>query len=395
MKYVVLIIDGAAGHPLPAHNRRTSLELARTPNLDSLVKAGKVGLTCNVPEGMEPSSALACMSILGYDPRIYYRGRSAIEALSMGIDISPGEVVFRCNLVTIRDGKMLDYSAGHITTGEAKELIISIDKALGDFNTKFYPGVSYRHLLKLKDCEEALKAVCTPPHDFSGKTVEGYLPQGSGSDVLRNLMVRSEAVLREHPVNLARIARGETPATTIWLFWPSGQVPSLPPFQEEYGQKAAMISGVDLLKGLARMAKMDVINIAGVTDGLDNDYAAQGEGALNALEEHDLVIVHVEAPDEAGHSGSMEHKIEAIERTDKEVVGRLRNIKADKLRLLILPDHPTPIELLTHTGEPVPFLLWGPGFDSNGASRLTEAEAKASSFFIKNGYDIIKRLINP
>jgi 2,3-bisphosphoglycerate-independent phosphoglycerate mutase len=389
MKYIVLIIDGAAGRPLSRHGGRTSLELAKTPNLDYLVKSGKLGLTRNVPEGMEPSSAVACMSILGYDPAVYYRGRSAIEAFSMGIDISPDEQVFRCNLVAVRDGKMLDYSAGHIPTGEAAELITSVDKALGDFNTRFYPGVGYRHILKLKGHEEALMAVCTPPHDISGKPVEAYLPRGRGSDILRDLMARSEAVLREHPVNLARAARGDTPATTIWLFWPSGQVPSLPPFQEKFGQKAAMISGVDLLKGLASMAKMDVINLTGVTDGLDNDYAAQGAGAVSALDDHNLVIVHVEAPDEAGHSGSVEHKVEAIERTDREIVSGLQNYRADKLRFLILPDHPTPVDLLTHTNEPVPFLLWGPGFDSNGASRLTEAEAAASAFFVRNGCDII------
>lgn len=394
MKYVILIIDGAAGHPLPRYSGQTSLDLAKTPNLDSLAKTGQIGLTCNVPEGMEPSSAVACMSIMGYDPKVYYRGRSAIEAFNMGIDIASDEEVFRCNLVAIGDGKMLDYSAGHITTAEARELIVSIDEALGNVNTKFYPGVGYRHILKTRDHQEALEAVCTPPHDISGKPVQDYLPQGKGSRVLRDLMVRSEAVLSQHPVNLARIARGDTPATTIWIFWPSGQLPSLPSFREIYGQRAAMISGVDLLRGLARMAKMDVIDVAGVTDGLDNDYAAQGAGAIKALEDHDLVIVHVEAPDEAGHSGSVADKVKAIESTDSEIVARLKDYKFDHLRLLILPDHPTPIDLLTHTGEPVPFLLCGPGLDPNGAGRLTEAEARAAGFFIQKGYDIIKRLIN-
>jgi 2,3-bisphosphoglycerate-independent phosphoglycerate mutase len=393
MKYVVLIIDGAAGNPIPQHGGKTSLELAQTPNLDALAVEGSVGLTRTVPAGMEPSSACACLSIAGYDPKIYYKGRSAIEALSMGIDIGADETVFRCNLVSVRDGKMRDYSAGHITTAEAGELITAIDKKLGDSNMRFYPGVSYRHILKLKGLPDSLAAICTPPHDIPGKPITGYLPQGKGSAILRDLMLRSEPVLKGHPVNLARQSRGEIPATTIWLFWPSGQVPALPPFQQLFGVKAAMISGVDLLRGIAQMARMDVIKVPGVTDGQDNDYAAQAVGTINALKKWGLVIVHVEAPDEAGHSGSLENKVKAIEKTDQEIIRRLREYRADKIRLLIMPDHPTPLDIRTHTGEPVPFLLCGPGFKSNGVKRLTEAEARSSGFFIEAGYDIIKRLI--
>ena len=392
MKYCVLIIDGAAGYPLPQRGGKTSLELANTSYLDALAAGGRVGLTRTVPEGMEPGSAVACMSIVGYDPRKYYKGRSAIEALSMGIDIGQGEVVFRCNLVAIKDGRMLDYSAGHITTGEAKALIAALDKNLGSAGTRFFPGVSYRHILKLQGHEEALEAVCTPPHDIPGKPVAEFLPKGQGSEILNDLMRRSEAVLKEHPINLLRQSRGEVPATTIWLFWSSGQVPDLPSFHQAYGLKAAMISGVDLLRGIAQMAKMEIINVPGVTDGLDNDYAAQGDGALKALESHDLIVVHVEAPDESGHSGSIEHKVEAIEKTDQEIVSRLRAYKADTLRVLVMPDHPTPIAIQTHTAEPVPFLLWGQGFSSNGAKRLTEAEALSTGFFLPAGYDIIKTL---
>lgn len=392
MKYCILIIDGASGHPLPQCGGKTCLELARTPNLDALAREGQIGLTCNVPEGMEPGSAIACMSIMGYDPRTYYGGRSAIEAVSMGIGINPGETVFRCNVVAVRDGRMWDYSAGHITTKESGQLIEAVDKELGNDGIRFYPGVSYRHILKIKGHEEAVETICTPPHDIPGKPVAGYLPQGKGSEILQDLMHRSEAVLQSHPVNLARISRGEIPATTIWLFWPSGQVPALPPFRQKYGLRAAMISGVDLLRGLARMANMDIIDVAGVTDGLDNDYAAQGEGTIKALDRMDLVISHVEAPDEAGHSGSIEHKVKAIEKTDQEIVGRLRAYPGE-LRLMILPDHPTPIDIQTHTGEQVPFLLWGPGFNPNGAGRLTEAEGLASRFSIEAGYDIINWLI--
>jgi 2,3-bisphosphoglycerate-independent phosphoglycerate mutase len=395
MKYCVLIIDGSAGHPLPQRGGLTSLEVARTPNLDALAAAGRVGLARTVPEGMEPSSALACMSILGYDPRIYYKGRSAIEALSMGIDISAGEAVFRCNLVSVIDGKMRDYSAGHITTEEAAGLITELQSSLSNPSIHFYAGVSYRHILKLKGREEALKALCTPPHDIPGKPIAEYLPRGEGSQILRDLMSRSEAVLAGHPVNRARQSRGELPATTIWLFWPSGQVPGLPSYKQKHGLKAGMISGVDLLRGLGQMAGMEILKVTGVTDGLDNDYRAQGEAGIKALEDLDLVVVHVEAPDEAGHSGSIEHKIEAIEKTDQEIISRLRDYRSDQLRILVMPDHPTPIEIQTHTPEPVPFLLAGPGFASNGARRLTEAEGLASGFFIEAGYGIINKLIIP
>ena len=267
MKYCILIIDGAAGHPLPQRGGKTSLELARTPNMDIMATEGLTGLVRTVPEGMEPSSAIACMSIVGYDPRVYYKGRSAIEAMSMGISIGPGETVFRCNLVAVKDGRMLDYSAGHITTGEAKALIETLDQKLGDASTHFYPGVSYRHILKIKGREESLEAVCTPPHDISGQPIATYLPKGRGSEILKDLMQRSEAVLQDHPVNKARTARGEVSPTTIWLFWPSGEVPELPSFQKVFNVKGAMISAVDLLRGIAQMAKMEVVIIPGVTDG--------------------------------------------------------------------------------------------------------------------------------
>jgi 2,3-bisphosphoglycerate-independent phosphoglycerate mutase len=395
MKYCVVIIDGAAGHPLPQRGCQTTLELAQTPNLNVLAAEGLIGLTSTVPAGMEPSSAIACMSIVGYDPKVYYKGRSVIEALSMGINVGPDENTFRCNLVAVKDGKMWDYSAGHITTEEAKELIGAVQAKLGNDSTHFYPGVAYRHILKFKGQAEAVEAQCTAPHDISGQAIAPHLPKGKGSEILNDLMRRSEPVLREHPVNKARIARGETPATTIWLFWPSGQLPTLPSFQQVYGVNGVMISAVDLLRGIAQMAKMDILKVPGVTDGPDNDYVAQAEAGLEALKTHDLVVVHIEAPDEAGHSGSIEQKITAIEKTDREVISRLRQYKGDQLRILVMPDHPTPIELKTHTNEPVPFLLWGPGFKSNAARRLTEAEAAKTGFFVKAGYGIINKLINP
>ena len=391
MKYCVLIIDGAAGLPIPARGGKTCLELADTPNLDAMAKKGEVGLVRTVPPGMEPSSACACMSVLGYDPRVYYKGRSAIEAKAMGIPIEEGEVVFRCNLVAIRDGKMGSYSAGHISTKEGKKLIDSLNKSLEDDSIRFYPGVNYRHILKLKGYEDALEASCTPPHDIPDKEVDRFLPRGKGSQILRDLMAHSETVFRYHPVNEKRRSRGGIPVTTIWLFWGSGRVPEMPPFGEVYGLSAALTSGVDLLKGLALMAGMEVLDIYGVTDGLDNDFAAQAEGALEALEEHDLAVVHIEAPDEAAHAGAIDDKIEAIHRIDGEVVGRLR-ARGD-LRLLIIPDHPTPIKTRTHSPEPVPFLLWGEGFKPNGAKSFSEVEAGGTGLFIEDGYNIMKRLV--
>lgn len=393
MKYCVVIIDGAAGLPLPEHHGRTCLELARTPGLDAMVPGGMLGLVRTVPPGMEPSSACACMSLLGYDPGVYYRGRAGIEARSIGIAIEAGEVVFRCNLVAVRDGKMWSYSSGYISTGETQQLIAALNENLGDDNVRFYPGVSYRHICKLKGYEDALQAVCTPPHDIPGKSIADFLPQGKGSRLLRDLMARSEAVLKDHPVNVERRSRDEIPATTIWLFWGSGRAPDMPAFKQVYGLRGAMTSGVDLLGGLAKMAGMDVLSLPGVTDGPDNDYAAQAVGALKALESHDLVVIHVEAPDEAAHGGSIDGKVEAIESVEREIISRLRSWQGDALRLLVLPDHPTPIKLQTHTADPVPFLLWGPGFKASGAKRFTEAEAKRTGVFLKEGYKIMSRLV--
>jgi len=393
MKYCVLIIDGASGWPLPEREGKTCLELARTPNLDAMVPEGILGLVRTVPPGMEPSSACACMSVLGYDPKIYYRGRAGIEARSMGIPIGDGEVVFRCNLVTVRDGKMWDYSSGHISTEDARQLISALNESLSTDDVHFYPGVSYRHICKLKGQEDTLLATCTPPHDIPGKPIDEFLPRGQGSEPLRDLMKRSEEVLQDHAVNIERQARGDNPATMIWLFWGSGQVPDMPAFKQVYGLNAAMTSGVDLLQGLARMVGVSVLDIPGVTDGLDNDFIAQATGALAALDDHDLAIIHVEAADEAAHAGSIDDKIETIQRVDKEIISRLRLWREDAIRLLILPDHSTPIKVQTHVPDPVPFLLWGAGFTANGAKRFTESEAKNTDFFLEEGYNIMKRLI--
>jgi len=393
VKYCIVIMDGAAGLPLPERNGETCLELAHTPNLDALAREGTLGLARTVPSGIEPSSACACMSILGYDPRVYYQGRAGIEARSMGIPIGDREVAFRCNLVTVRDGRMWDYSAGHISTDEAHALVASLEESLGSEKIHFYPGVSYRHICKLEGHQDSLLATCTPPHNIPGKPVEEFLPKGLGSNLLRDLMKRSEVVLQKHPVNIERKARSDIPATTIWLFWGSGKAPEMPAFSRVYGLNGAMTSGVDLLRGMARIMGMDVLDIAGVTDGLDNDYAAQATGVVEVLDKYDLVIIHIEAPDEAAHAGSIDDKIESIQRIDGEIISRLHSWGKDALRLLIMPDHPTPITVQTHTSDPVPFLLWGQGFSTNGAKRFTEAEAKSTDLFIDPGYNIMGKLI--
>jgi len=393
MKYCILIVDGAAGWPLPERGGKTCLELANTPNLDSLAQEGFLGRAWTIPEGMEPSSGCACMSIFGYNPEIYYRGRSGIEARSMDIAVDRGEAVFRCNLVSVCDGRMRSYSSGFIGSEEAQTLVAALNESLGNDEVHFYPGVSYRQICKIKGREDTLLASCTPPHDIHDKPIDQFLPRGPGSDLLRDLMAKSEPVLRDHPVNVARRSRGDVPANMIWLFWGSGRIPDVPAFRLVYGVDAALTSGVDLLRGLARMVGMEVLDIAGVTGELDNDYAAQASGGIQALDRYDMVIIHVEAPDEAGHAGSVEEKVRAIERTDEEVVSRLRAWKKESLRMLVMPDHPTPIETQTHVREPVPFMLRGPGFAANGARRFTEAEAGSTGVFFERGYDIMSRLV--
>ncbi|MCL2140232.1 MAG: cofactor-independent phosphoglycerate mutase [Dehalococcoidia bacterium] len=389
MKYVVLIMDGAAGWPLKDQGGKTALELARTPNLDVLTQEGTLGLTETVPAGMEPSSAIACLSLLGYNPRVYYKGRAAIEAVSMGVPVKRGETIFRCNLVAIKNDRMWSYCSGHIENEDAHQLIKGLNEHLGNDEIRFYPGVGYRHLLKIRGHQDTAQAICTPPHDIFGKTVTEYLPKGRGSRLLNELMQESQKILKHQSVNYKRAALGQVPATTIWPFWGSGPIPKTPSFKETHGLSAAITSGVDLLRGLGIMMGMDILEIAGVTDNMSNDFVAQAEGAIAALRDHDLVVIHIEAPDEAGHAGNTLEKISAIEKIDAEVVTRIRQYPKD-LRLLVMPDHPTPLELRTHVAEPVPFLMWGEGFKANGRQRFCETEARITGLLVANGYEIMK-----
>ena len=392
MKHVILILDGAAGWPLAELGSRTTLGYARTPNLDAIAAAGMVGLAQTVPPGAEPSSSAACTSILGYDPVADYVGRGAIEAASMGISLADDEVALRMNTVNISDGIMTSYACGHITTRESRAIVSELGEALGDGTFTFYPGVAYRHILVVKGHPELLDLAYTPPHDISDQSIAGKTPFGEGAALLADLMERARPVLEASPVNAARIARGDLPATGIWPFWPGAAPKGLTPFAELRGIQAALTSGVDLLNGLAVLFGIDRLDIPGVTDGSDNDYHAQIEGALAALDDHDLVIVHVEAPDEEGHGGNIQGKVAAIEAIDREIISVLRKC-VGRIRILAMPDHPTPIELKTHVGEPVPFVLAGPGFPVDAASSYKELTAAATGLVVDPGRGVMDLLL--
>jgi len=394
MKYVVVILDGAAGWPLPELGGRTTLQAARTPNLDALAARGMVGLARTVPEGTEASSAAACTSILGYDPVADRVGRGAIEAASMGIRLEPDEVALRLNLVSITGGAMTSYSGGHITSQDAHEVIAELAAELGDETFRIYPGVAYRHILVVRGHSELLDLDYTSPHDITGQPVEGRAPSGAGAGVLTAFMERARPVLVRSAVNARRVAEGHLPITDVWPFWPGSAPKDLVPFSQRRGKTAALTSGVDLLGGLAVLTGIDRLTIPGVTDGADNDYAGQAAGGLAALADHDLVVIHVETPDEEGHAGDVAGKIAGIEAIDREVVARAMALPGP-LRILCMPDHPTPIALKTHTAEPVPFVLWGEGIATDGAVLFTEDAARDSGVLLDPGRDVMDRLLAP
>lgn len=401
MKYVVIVGDGMADRPVAELGGKTPLEVAFTPNMDKLAAQSTLGMARTVPEGMHPGSDVANLSILGYDPRQYYTGRAPLEAASMGVELGPEDVAYRCNVVTLKYNKdqsravMEDYSAGHITTDEAAKLIRSVDAALGTEKVRFYPGISYRHLMIWNQGETA--AECTPPHDITGKDITDYLPIGPGGEFLTTLMRRSVDVLAHHPVNNARTASGHGIGNSIWL-WGQGRKPDMPLFKDKFGVTGALVSAVDLTKGLGICAGLDVLTVPGVTGYLDTNYVGKAEYSLEALERVDFVYIHVEAPDEAGHMGKLKDKIRAIEDFDALVVGTvLRGMRAfDEYRVLVMPDHPTPIEARTHTSEPVPFIF----FDStvkvqNSYAKYDEGIAGLSdAMMIENGHELMDMLIN-
>lgn len=361
MKYIVLVGDGMADRPLRELGGKTPLQKAFTPNMDRIAAEGSPGKVRTIPLNMHPGSDVANLSILGYDPAEFYSGRAPLEAASIGVPLGENDVAYRCNLVTLSfDGGqvfMEDYSSGHITTEEAKELMLKVQAELGSGEIRFYPGVSYRHLMVWTD--GPAETECVPPHDIIGKEVADYLPAGRGADVIRKLMSDSVKILENHPVNVDRAKKGKNPANSIWL-WGQGKKPALPTFREKYSLDGALISAVDLTRGLGICAGFEILQVPGITGYIDTNYQGKAEAALRALEKKDFIYVHVEAPDEAGHSGKYKDKIRAIEDFDALVVGTILRGAGNlgDYRILLLPDHPTPIDLRTHTGDPVPFAVF-------------------------------------
>ncbi len=401
MKYIVLLCDGMADYPIEALGNKTPLEYANTPNMDLLAPKSEVGLAQTVPAGMSPGSDVANLSVVGYDPKVYYTGRSPLEAANMGIDLADADVAMRCNLVTLSDDAsfgnktMVDYCADDISTAEAKELIAAVQEGLGNDIFHFYPGVSYRHCLVWKNGRVDIGKM-TPPHDISGRVIGEYLNTDPLAQQLIDMMEKSNAILKDHPVNLKRIANGKRPATHIWL-WGQGSRPQLSDFKGKTGLKATMISAVDLLKGIARCANMEVAEVEGATGYMDTNFDGKANAAIQALKNgQDYVYIHVEAPDECGHRGEMENKVKSLEIIDSKILGPvIKEVQAiDDFTLLIMPDHPTPLSIMTHSSDPVPYLLYRSNQPVNGPSVFNEATAKNSGILIEAAHTIIDRMIN-
>jgi 2,3-bisphosphoglycerate-independent phosphoglycerate mutase len=375
MKYAICVGDGMADFPIPELNGLTPLEYAKTPGMDSIAASGYVGPVQTVPDGLPPGSDVANMSLLGYDAKQYYQGRAPIEAASMGIALKPNETAFRCNLVFLQNGKMADYSAGHIETAVARELIDQLQEKLGNDRMRFYPGVSYRHLLVIGDAPEG-KLDCTPPHDISGKPWHEYVPRGAGERELLSIMDRARAVLAEAETNKRLIDKGKSPATDIWL-WGQGRAIEFPSMMKRYGLTGSVVSAVDLVQGLGVLAGLTVRKVTGATGYLGTNYAGKVEAAHKALQEQDFVFIHIEAPDETSHEGALQKKIQAIEEFDHNIVAEILTLRNEfnDLRILVLPDHATPVSLKTHHAMPVPFAVCGPAVKHGDAVVYSEKTA--------------------
>jgi 2,3-bisphosphoglycerate-independent phosphoglycerate mutase len=402
MKYIILVGDGMADRPLRELGYRTCLQVANTPNMDRLASEGEAGMVRTIPDGFEPGSDIANLTILGYDPGRYYSGRAPLEAAYRGVELGPEDVAFRCNLVTLRfngDDKyavMEDYSAGHITTPEARRLIREINRRLGSERIAFYPGVSYRHLMVWRNGDDRM--TCTPPHDITGRRIERYLPSGRGAGLLLDLMKASVDILLSHPVNRQRVKKGLPPANSIWL-WGQGKGLRLPRFKERYGLSGAIISAVDLMKGIGVSVGFDVIEVRGATGYLDTNYEGKAKAALKALKDVDVVYLHVEAPDEAGHNGDVRAKIKAIEDFDSRVIGTImKGMRSFRdYSILLLPDHATPLRVRTHTGEPVPFVIYrsaGTGSKGGKAGSFSEGIKRLKGIRVfERGYRLMDYFI--
>jgi 2,3-bisphosphoglycerate-independent phosphoglycerate mutase len=408
MKYAIIIPDGCADEPQAALGGKTPLQAARTPNMDLVAQVGMVGRANNVPATLTPASDVATLSLFGYDPLAVYTGRAPLEAAAMGIKLGPNDWAIRCNLVNVEAGLMRDFTAGHITSPEAAALIEALKPELaavplpgpagGKPSLDLHAGVSYRNLLILRDypTDELLPAQCRtqPPHDIPDRPIADYLPQGLGGAIFNPLMQRSQAVLANHPVNQARVAAGKRPATQIWL-WGQGKAPSLRPFTEVYGPRGAIISAVDLVRGVGVLLGWKRIDVPGTTGYLDTDYAAKGRYAVAALPEHDLVCVHVEAPDEASHEGRADAKVEALEQIDKHIVGPLLEALPahGEWRILVEPDHRTTLRTRAHAHGAVPFAMAGTGIVSRKQPSYDEVVAEKSDLAFEKGHELMRRFL--
>ena len=397
MKYIVVLGDGMADEPIPELGGKTPMEAARTPVMDELASKGSLGTVQNVPAGMAPGSDVANLSVLGYDPAENYSGRSPLEALSVGVAMEESDVIFRSNIVTLTDEEpyeektILDHSSGEISTADADALMDAIREKFNSDTFRFYTGTSYRHILVWKN---GRVAKLEPPHDHLGSVIGPYLPQ---EEVLRNMMKESFPVLNDHPVNRARAAAGKNKANSLW-FWGAGTKPKVQNFQEKTGLKGAMVSAVDLLKGIAVGAGMKVCQVEGATGSIDTNYEGKAQAAIDALlkEGYDFAYIHVEAPDEMGHQGKVQEKVKSIEYLDSRLIALVKKAMeeaGEDYRMLILPDHPTPIRIRTHTGDPVPYLIYDSTRQQKKRTRFTEETARAANNFEPNGYRLIDRLI--
>jgi len=399
VKYLILLGDGMADWPLPDYDNRTPIEIAKTPAMDALVARGVTGQFCPIPDGLAPGSDIGNLSMFGYDPRAAFRGRAPIEAANQGIQLADNQVAYRCNLVCIQDGKMKDFTAGHITTEEAAEIIPALNDSLGkEFPARFHTGVSYRHLAIVDHSVDAtlnqmVRMECEPPHNITDKEVTPWLPKGNGNAMIHAMIARSQEVLRDHPVNERRIAEAKAPATSIWL-WGQGKAPEMEPYAERFGLTGAVISAVDLVKGIGVCAGLDVIDVPGATGWIDTNYEGKVQAGLKALDDHDFVYIHLEAPDETAHQGRADLKIQAIEDFDARIVAPCLAYldQHPDLRILVAPDHFTTIETKTHAGGPVPFGLCGQGITPDGNTAYSERIAATTGVLIEEGYTLIERM---
>jgi 2,3-bisphosphoglycerate-independent phosphoglycerate mutase len=396
MKYILLVIDGASDYPIEALKGKTPLEAADMPFMTQLAHKGKIGRVKTVPRGFAPASDVANLALLGYDPAKYYCGRGPLEAANLGVKLEADDVAFRCNLVTVSDGKMLDYSAGHIAEKESSLIMKDINKALGGDEIEFFPGISYRNLMVYRNAKKYHfeKIKYFPPHDIMGQPTDKHLPKGKNSDKLIGLMRRSQEFLANHDINNVRIDLGENPANMIWL-WGCGATPAMPLFKDKYNLKGAVISAVDLINGIGRIIGLKVIKVDGATGYYDTNYKGKALAALEALEKLDFVFIHIEATDEAGHNGDLRMKLTCLERIDKMVVGTLlEGLRGKEFKILITPDHPTPVAKRTHTDEPVPFLIYGKGIPAGNFSGYNETAAQNSSLYFDKGYTLLEHFIH-